>query len=62
MISYGDPHQGFTTIESTASDDANGRMKVDFRDIFRGFFTIKAVISVDGRYEVKTVLRWKVKP
>jgi len=47
-VRYCNSHQGSTTLESTGLDDGNGRMNVDFRDIFRGFFMIEAMISVDG--------------
>ena len=42
-----DPHQGFTTHESTCLDGSNGRSNDDFRDIFRDKLTKEALISVD---------------
>jgi len=49
-------------MESISLDGGNGRMKDDFSDIFRGSFTIEAMISVDSRREVRNVLRWQVYP
>ena len=60
-IRYCDPQKGFTTLESPFPDGtSNGRMKVDFRGIFRGIFTTEAPISVDGGCEVRNDLRWQV--
>ena len=59
-VRYCDPLQGFAIIESIVLDGSNGRMKDDFRDIFRGAFTIETMISVDGRCEVWNDFRWHV--
>ena len=61
-IRYCNPHQGFTTIESTVLDGGNGWMKDDLLGIFRGFFITETVIKVDGGCEVWNVLRWQVSP
>jgi len=55
-VRYCDPHQGFTTLESMFLDGANGRMKDDFRGIFRGLLTTEAPISVDGGCKVRNDL------
>jgi len=52
---YCNPYQGYTINESIFLDASNGRMKDDFRDIFRDSF-----ISVDSRCEVRNILRWHV--
>ena len=44
-VRYCDPHQGFTTLESMFLDGANGRMKDDFRGIFRGLLTTPTLTS-----------------
>ena len=59
-VRYSDPHKAITTIESHVLDGSNGGMKDDLRGIFRGFFMIETVISVDGRCEIWNVLSWQV--
>ena len=59
-VRYCDPNQGITPKESLSLDDSNGRVKDDFRGIFRGSFITEAPIRVDGRCEVRNDLRWQV--
>jgi len=57
-----DPHQGFTIKESKVMDDSNGRMKDDFRGIWRGTIMKETIIRVDGGCEVWNDLHWQVSP
>ena len=41
-------------------DGSNGRMKDDFRGIFRGPLMKETIIKVDGGCEVGNDLRWQV--
>ena len=59
-VRYCNPLQGFATIESIFPDASSGRMKNDFRGIWRGLLILETPISVDGQREIWNVLHWQV--